>query len=85
MKRNDKMVLIVVVIVSAVFSLILSKILISPPKNRETKVEVMDKITSDFNNTPDKQYFNSSAVDPTTTITIGESNSPTPFNAPKKQ
>ena len=84
MKRNDSMLIIVVVIVSAIFSLVLSKVLIAPPSNRETKVEVVDKISSDFV-APDKQYFNNNSVDPTRTITIGDSSSVTPFNTPKNQ
>ena len=78
MKQKDIVLIIVVVFISAVFSLVVSSVLISSPKNRQQKVEVVDPITSDFK-TPDSKYFNANSIDPTKLIQIGDSNNPQPF------
>jgi len=79
MKQKDLTLVIVVIFISAVFSLIISNFLISPPKNRKTQVEVVQKITSDFPE-PDKKYFNSQSVDLTKLIQIGDNQNTQPFN-----
>ena len=79
MKQKDIFLIGVVVLVSGIVSLLFSSILISSPKNRQTKVEVVDPIASEFQE-PDKRYFNPQAIDPTQLIQIGDSNNPQPFN-----
>ena len=79
MKQKDLPLLLVVIFVSAVFSLVLSKVIISSPKNRKTKVEVVAPITSDFKE-PDQKYFNAQSIDPTQQIRIGDNNNQQPFN-----
>lgn len=79
MKQKDILLVAVVVFISAIVSLILSNILISSPKNRQTKVEVVQKITNDFPK-PDSKYFNAQAIDPTKLIQIGDNQNPQPFN-----
>ena len=79
MKQKDIFLIIVIVFFSGIISLLFSSILISSPKNRQTKVEVVDPIASDFQE-PDKRYFNAQAIDPTQLIKIGDSNNPQPFN-----
>lgn len=78
MKQKDLPLIFVVVIFSAVVSLVLSNILISSPKNRKTKVEVVNPITSDFKE-PDQRYFNAQSIDPTQVIQIGDNNNQQPF------
>jgi hypothetical protein len=78
MKQKDLPLIILVVGISAIFSFILSNLLISSPKNRKEKVEVVSPITSDFKE-PDKQYFNANSVDPTQLIQIGDNNNQQPF------
>ena len=51
-----------------------------PPKNRQAKVEVVQKITSDFPQ-PDTKFFNSGAVNPTQLIQIGQEQNPQPFGS----
>lgn len=79
MKSKDKVLIIVVIFFSAVFSLLLSNVLIAPPKNRQASVEVVGPITDEFNR-PDERFFNEDSINPTQTIRIGDSENQTPFN-----
>lgn len=79
MKQKDIALILVVVFVSAVVSIVVSKVLFASPKNRQQPVEVVQPITADFP-TPDSKYFNAQAVDPTKIIQIGGSSNPNPFN-----
>lgn len=79
MKQKDLALIAAVVVFSVIVSLVVSKILIAPPKNRQQRVEVVQAIDDTFN-TPDSRYFNSNALDPTLLIQIGDSTNPTPFN-----
>lgn len=80
MKQKDLALVVVVIILSGATSLILSNLLISSPKKRQTQVEVVDKIQTDFEQ-PDSKYFNPNSIDPTKTIQIGDNNNPSPFKA----
>lgn len=79
MKQKDLILIIVVVFISAVISIIASKSLFSAPKNRQQAVEVVDPISSTFQE-PDSHYFNSQSIDPTKLITIGDNSNQNPFN-----
>lgn len=79
MKQKDIILIVAVVLISGTFSLLLSKFLFTVPKNRQTKVEVVQAISADFPQ-PDTRYFNSNAIDPTKNITIGDSQNTQPFN-----
>ena len=83
MKQKDLLLIIVVVFISGTFSLILSNYLFASPKNRQEKVEVVEKISNEFKtpNNNDK-YFNTNSIDPTLIIKIGDNNNNDPF---KKQ
>lgn len=75
MKQKDISLILVVVFVSAVFSLVISNIFISTPENRQEQVEVVGVISSDFPEV-DKQFFNDQAINPTVIIKIGENQNP---------
>ncbi len=79
MKQKDIALIIVIVFISGVISIFISKLVITPPKNRQQKVEVVQAITTEFNK-PDSKYFNSSAIDPTKLIQIGNNSNTAPFN-----
>ena len=83
MKQKDILLIVVVVVVSGVFSYTLSNFLVASPKNRNEQVEVVEPISADFN-TPkkDDKYFNAQAIDPTLIIKIGDSNNQQPFSLP---
>lgn len=78
MKQKDYLLIVVVVIITGVTSFIASNFLISSPKNRQEKVEVVGKITDEFVE-PNPKYFNDQSVNPTRTIQIGDSQNPQPF------
>jgi hypothetical protein len=78
MKRKDLTLIAVIAVVAGIFSLIISNLLISSPKNRQQKVEVVDAITQQFNE-PDKRYFNGTAGNPTALIRINDNANPAPF------
>lgn len=79
MKQKDLVLIIAVSFVSAVLALLLSNLLISSPKHRQQKAEIVDVITSEFKE-PDKKYFNDRSVNPTKQIRIGDAQNPSPFN-----
>lgn len=80
MKQKDIILIIAVVLVSGTISFLLSKFLFSTPKSRETKVEIVQPISSEFPQ-PDSRYFNPNSVDPTQNITIGDNQNTQPFNS----
>lgn len=79
MKQKDVALIIVIAVVSAVVSLLLSNVLFASPKNRQQQVEVVQPITTEFPQ-PDNRYFNKNAFDPTKQITIGQDNNTDPFS-----
>ncbi len=70
MKQKDVVTIAFIVGLSAIFSVVASKMFISTPENRSQKVEVTDKINADFAR-PDEKIFNKDAVNPTQNIQIG--------------
>lgn len=79
MKQKDIALIIIVVFISVVVSIFVSKAVFAPPKNRQQKVEVVNAIDDTFPQ-PDSRYFNNQAVDPTKLIKIGDNTNPNPFN-----
>lgn len=79
MKQKDIVLILVIVFLSGIISLVVSKTVFTSPKNRQQKVEVVEAISPDFA-APDAHYFNDQAVDPTQLIQIGNSTNPNPFN-----
>ncbi|GAC1387788.1 MAG: hypothetical protein NVS1B7_2630 [Candidatus Saccharimonadales bacterium] len=78
MKQKDKVLIIVVIFVSAVVSFVGASI-IFPVKNRQAKVEVVEKLSSVFQQ-PDPKFYNNNSLDPTRVISIGNNINTTPFN-----
>jgi hypothetical protein len=84
MKQKDIALIIVIVFVSAVLSLFVSKAIFSSPENRQQTAEVVQPITADFPK-PDTRYFNTQAFDPTKVITVGDNANPNPFSSNNAQ
>lgn len=78
MKQKDIILIIVVVFVSGLASIMLTKLLINKSKNRSQKVEVVTPISSQFQE-PDKRFFNDKSIDPTQNIIIGTNDNTDPF------
>ncbi len=79
MKQKDILLIGIVIILSVAVSLVVSKTFLNSPKKRQQTVEKVDAITADFPS-PDKTYFNTSSIDPTALIRIGDKTNPAPFN-----
>lgn len=79
MKQKDVAMIIVIAFVSAIISLVVSRLLFTTPHNQQQQVEVVPAITANFP-TPDSRYFNSNSIDPTQLIQIGNNNNTNPFN-----
>lgn len=83
MKRQDILIIVVASFFAGIVALILSTVLFSGHQ-KKLSVPQVEKISSDF---PDVQndpaytkIFNSKALDPTQTITIGQGNNNRPFS-----
>ena len=79
MKQKDLALIIVIAVVSAVISFIVSNKIFVTPSNRQQKVEVVDAISPSFQ-TPDPRYFNSNSINPTQSTQIGAGNNQDPFS-----
>jgi len=79
MKQKDIALVIVMVFVSAVVALTLSKFVFAKPADRQQTAEKVEVITADFPQPPTK-YFNGNSVNPTQQIEIGNTSNPNPFN-----
>lgn len=69
MKQKDIAVLALVIVVSGIISLFISKYIFDKPANRQQQVESVDVITAKFTQ-PSTAYFNSNSIDPTQTINV---------------
>lgn len=78
MKQKDIALIAVLAIVSGVAALLLSQMVFSSKTDKQQKAEVVDVISSDFPDPPNR-YFNPGALNPTTLIQIGDNNNPNPF------
>ena len=78
MKQKDIALIIVIVFMSGVISFLASQWVFARPADRQQKAEVVDVITSDFP-PPDTKYFNTTSINPTQLIQIGNSSNPNPF------
>jgi hypothetical protein len=78
MKQKDLALIIVIIIVAAGISLVISKKIFVTPSDREQQVEIVPVISDNFN-PPSSVYFNSNSKDPTQIITISPNNNANPF------
>lgn len=76
--RKEVFTILVVAIVSAVISIIISGMFITPSKNRSQKVETVEPISTTFEQ-PNSDYFNSKSVNPAQNIEIGSDPNSNPF------
>ena len=79
MKQKDISLIIVVSIISAVFSIVLSNIVFNSSADKKLRAEIVTPISAEFSQ-PSKQYFNSESNDPTQIIRIGDNTNQQPFN-----
>ncbi len=70
MKQKDVAVIIIVVVLSAITSYLISSRLFTSPKDLSEEVEVVEPIKAEMP-TADPRYFNVNSINPTEEITIG--------------
>lgn len=84
MKKKDITALVLIAVVTAIFSLVLSKSLLPGPSKHTLKVEQVNKIDGTFPDAKGSDYttfFNSNALNPTQEITIGGEQNDKPLNS----
>jgi hypothetical protein len=79
MKQKDFALIIVIAFISAIASFFVSNQIFVTPANRQQEVQVVDKISPDFQ-TPAKKYFNTNSIDPTQNSQVGTGNNQDPFS-----
>lgn len=80
MKQKDVALIAIIAIVAGIVSFFISGMIFVTSENRQQKVEVAPVVTTQFS-TPNSNYFNSSSINPTQTIQIGNSSNPAPFGS----
>lgn len=80
MKQKDIATIVFIVGLSAIASVLISNKIISTPKNRQQKVEIVESIGSEFTR-PNDKIFNDKALNPTQIIRIGNDSNDKPFNS----
>ena len=79
MKRKDIPLILIVGFMSAVFAIVLSRLMFNSAKDHTLTAEVVTPITPEFNNAPDKRYFNQESIDPTQIIRTRDNANTQPF------
>lgn len=83
MKQKDIAVIIVVAFLAGVISFFVANKIFVTPENRQQKVQVIDKLTSDFQK-PDNRFFNQESINPSRNTTLQDTNQ-TPFTGNTSQ
>lgn len=84
MKPKDLAVVGVAVVLGIILSVIVSKMVFGSGSAHNQQIEIVPSISANLPK-PDSQYFNSSSLDPTQFISIGNSQNPSPFGASASQ
>lgn len=71
MKKKDFSLILMVVFISSIFAFFLSGVIVGNPETEPQEAEVVDDISSDFND-PSTKYFNNESINPTQLIRIGD-------------
>lgn len=80
MRDGDKTLVLVSVVFSGIISLVISNLLLGGAEHK-TVVETMEPLSSVFSE-PDPKHFNSSSLNPTREIRIGDDIDGLPFEEP---
>lgn len=78
MKQKDIVMILIMAFISAVAAFLLSNWLFGGRQAGEQTAEMIDVITDEFQQPPEK-YFNTNSVNPTKLIEIGDESNPNPF------
>ncbi len=78
MKQKDIVLIVIVIVFAGIVSIVVSNFFFTPDNTKNLTAEVVDPITSDFQQ-PDERVFNNKAINPTQLIEIGDSKNNQPF------
>lgn len=78
MKQKDIAIIVSAIILAAILSVVVSKVVFVKPSSGQ-QVDIVPSLSSSFS-TPDKRYFNNKSIDLTQFITIGNNANSKPFN-----
>lgn len=78
MKQKDIALIVVVAAISVVVAFVASSLIFGSTGKGKQTAEKVDAISATFP-TPDSRYFNKDSIDPTQTITIGDTSNSQPF------
>jgi ABC-type anion transport system duplicated permease subunit len=84
MKQKDILLIVVIVVISGVFSILITKSIFVTPKTKKQQIYVVQPITVDFPS-PASQFFNSKSIDPTQLITVSPNANTNPFSTGSQQ
>lgn len=79
MKQKDIALIVIIVFVSAIISLFVSKDIFATPSDRQQEVESVQPISSGFSTQANANYFKN-GFDPTQLIQVAPNNNNNPFN-----
>jgi hypothetical protein len=79
MKQKDIALILVIAVVSGMISFFVARMLFTTDKDRKMKAEVVDAISTDFEQ-PSNKYFNQNSINPTLQIQIGNDVNVNPFS-----
>lgn len=78
MKRKDVLTIVVIAIVAGLFSYLIANFFFGGEKSYKLTAPTVEPISQQFA-TPDPEVFNSTAINPTKVIIIGDTANTTPF------
>jgi len=79
MKKSDIAMIILIASISVLVAYFVAKAIIGDTQNQSVKVKTADPITKDIVS-PDSSVFNSSAINPTVQVIIGDQSKTSPGN-----
>ena len=79
MKQKDIIVIVIVSVIAGIFGFIIANALFGGAKAYNLTAPRLSAVTSE-SNPPSTTYFNSSSINPTKDITIGDTSNSQPFN-----
>ena len=78
MKRKDLAIIVGIAIISGIFSYVLSSYLFGGENSENLTVPKVEPISAEFPQ-PDERFYNPDSLNPTKTITIGDTENTQPF------
>jgi phosphoglycerate-specific signal transduction histidine kinase len=83
MKRQELAIIVMAMVLGGLVSFFVSRLIFTPPKNRQQTINIVEKLSSDFPQA-NATYFNENSLNPTKNITIGDQSNPQPFSGAKR-